>query len=337
MSETHRSEQIDKSIVILGGAKPLARALAVSLMRQPATRVVLMDRPDPTIALLDERTPLLGRGADGHELHSWREQFGTGKVAGASVGHDSMAWTVGSLGLLRPARIVLCVALRSQPSFHVGHWSPIAALSDELAGFLGAVREYTRLVRLGDAPMPTVMVCISGVSGASSVTSVSRLAQALIEEQLGDLGPEVSVVLMPRLLGAGPVADADFQFVLRRLLLGGMLRVDTEQPLPQWIDQNYAAQLVDAVLTADQAGKQRRAMSAVSENPSGALMLPGYAGSLGYLARIAADEVDRLLSDPVLRRCELVDQWLPREATASVSSALADAIRLAVRWNVANV
>lgn len=333
MSDTLRPEVAEDLTMILGGGVAPARLLAARLLASGAGRVVLIDQEDPTTALLNERAPTPGTDVRPLDHLAWRAMVDSGRLSGAAMGPDPIAWLLGSFGLLRPTRIIVLGALRDGSGGTLFR-SRLLKLSDELAANMAAVGEYVRLLRSGHEPTPRVLVAVAGLAGAPNAAAASKIVEGLVEEQLGESAEAGTLVLLPRLLGAGPVADADFHRILRRLLFGEPVRAEyTPAVIPQWLDQASAADLLIRVLQ-DPISEVRR--SAAGDHGVPVVRMSGHEATLGYVATVIADEVDRLLADPLLRRSTLLDPLLVYQASEGASSALAEAIRLAVRWHAAN-
>ena len=323
---------------IIGGATAPARAIAARTVARSGARVVLVDREDPVAALLGERTPMLGHEMATLARTDWRDLVDRGQVSGAVVDRDMVPWTVGTLGLLRPNNIVICVGVRNETSRPARHAAALTSLTAELSMALAAVDEYCRLVQREGNECPRVVITVAGAMATSSANAISTMSEALANDLLPHAGVSPQLLLLPRLIGGGGSPDPGFNGILRRLLHGEEVRVgqDDVRP-PHWMGASEAARLVMDVMNESDlsddpcASRSRRASRGVKM-----VAVPGQSAALASLAGIMAEEMDRLLPDPLLDRRSLLPPIPVREQLTVPAAKLAEEVRFAVRWYAAN-
>ena len=347
----------DDLAIILGGLSAPARALTARLLANPQQRVVLVDREDPVAALTSERAPMLGHEAPVLVSRDWRMLVERGQLSGVTVDREPIPTIVGTLGLLRPARIVLCISMRSDTTKATRLAPALTAFTTELAASLAAINEYCRLLHEDARVRPRIVIAVAGSLSVNVHNGLASIARGLMTDLLTETGSAPHLVLLPRVLGGGAQLDLTLQRVLRRLLQGEPIRAQAEPAAAaHWITAGEAAEAMQQLLEdthrcSDSCfppgepdtgpsrlarGGSYNASHIASPVTSHIMSVAGHPLSLDYLARVAAHEMDCLLPDPLVRRTSLVQMSTKPEHPDSHTVALADAVRFTVRWHAAN-
>jgi hypothetical protein len=329
--------------LILGASGAPARALAARIAASASSRVVLVDQADPLRSLLAERAPMLGHDAPSLDGQSWQSLVDADRVSGTSIDRDVVAWTVATLGLLRPSAIVVCVAEYDTDQAPNRHATVLSNLASTLSRSLAAINQYFALLTNEESAHPRLLLTVSGTLDTAADAGVAGLVDALTCELLTHAQADPDVVLLPRLLGPGASRDSEFLTMLRELLLGNVLRfpAPTLQQVssPRWLSTRRAAALLDTLLThhADTPLSDALLGATITQGRRARIIAErGHAAELAYVAMLIADELDRLLPDAQPRRSTLLRAAPDRERLQADGCQLADTIRSAVRWFAAN-